>query len=88
MMEMRHAGKRFALFTPPPEDPDFARVRDHLIDTVSRAALRLRAQCAMAHGISIFETEALIVPDPDRPNFITVTTRPLAIVDPFVEPGP
>lgn len=87
-MSDRHAGKRFALFTPPPEDPDFARVRDHLVDTVSCAAMRLRAQCAMAHGISIFETEALIVPDPDRPNFITVTARPLAIADPFAEPEP
>lgn len=87
-MSDKHAGKRFALSTPPPEDTDFARVRDLLVDTVSRAAMRLRAQCAVEHGISIFETEATIVPDLDRPNFVTIIARPRAIVDPFVEPEP
>jgi hypothetical protein len=73
--------KRFALFTPPPEDPDFARVRDHLIDTVTRTAMRLRVNCAYANGISIFETAARITPDPDRPNFVTVTAYSLVAND-------
>lgn len=70
--------KRFALFTPPPADPEFERIRQHLIDTVTREAMRLRVRCAIAHGVSLFDTAARIDPDPDRPNFVTVTAYPLA----------
>jgi hypothetical protein len=77
---MGHANKRFALFAPPPEDPDFARVRDLLINTVTRAANKARAECAIAHGISFWETTATITPDPDKPNFVTVTAYPRAVV--------
>lgn len=72
-------GKRFALSLPPPEDPSFARIQELLLNTVTRTANRLRTQCAIAHNISFFETAVRIVPDPDRPSFITVTAYPLAI---------
>lgn len=76
----QHANKRFALFAPPPDDPDFTRVRDLLVDTVHRAANEARRKYAIAHGISFWETTATITPDPDKPNFITVTAYPRAIV--------
>lgn len=71
--------KRFALSMPPMGDPDFVRVRDCLVDTVMRTAIRLRAKCALEHNIPFFDTAVRIDPDPDRPNFITVTAYPLAI---------
>lgn len=71
--------KKFALFTPPPSDPDFDRIHEHLVDTVHRAALRLRTKCAIEHGISFWETAVTITPDPDRPNFVTITAYPCAI---------
>lgn len=77
----RHAGQRFALFTPPPEDPDFARVRDHLFSVVDQAAWQLRRRCAEAHGITVFDTRIDIIPDPDRPNFITLTAYPRVVVE-------
>lgn len=73
--------KRFALFTPPPEDPDFARVHEHLVSVVTHEAIRLRTKCAVAHGISFWDTAVKIVPDPDRPNVVTVTAYPLAVYD-------
>lgn len=76
----KHANKRFALFAPPPDDPDFARVRDYLMITVQRAAMEQRRKCAIACGISVFETYATITPDPDKPNFVTITAYPLAVV--------
>ncbi len=81
----RRADKRFALFTPSPDDPDFTRGRDFLIDTVTRAANRARYECAIAHGISFWETTATITPDPDKPNFVTVAAYPRAVVPPFRE---
>lgn len=81
MGSLQHADKRFALFAPPPDDPDFARVRDLLIDTVTRAVIKARAECANAHGISFWETAATITPDTDRPNFVTVTAYPHAMID-------
>jgi hypothetical protein len=74
--------KRFALSVPPPSDPRFDCVRNHLVDTVTREAIRLRVQCAIANGVSFLETAAEIVPDPDRPNIVTVTARPIAVVEP------
>ncbi len=76
----RHANKRFALFAPPPDDPDFVRVRDHLMSTVQWAAMDQRRKCALANDVSIFDTYATITPDPDRPNFVTITAYPLAVV--------
>lgn len=69
---------RFALSLPLQDDPRFAAVRDHLIETVTREAIRLRAQYAAMHGVSFLETEAMIVPDPDRPNILTVTAHAAA----------
>lgn len=65
--------KRFALSLPPRTDPRFDSVYGVLIDTVMRTAIRLRAQYAVANGVSFFDTAVDIVPDPDRPNVITVT---------------
>lgn len=73
--------KRFALFTPPPEDPDFARVREHLVNTVTHAAIRLRRECVIANRVSFWDTVVDITSDPDRPNFVTVTARPIAVYD-------
>lgn len=69
--------KRFALSLPPPTDERFDQVRQHLINLATREAAHARAQCAIANGVSFFETEAVIAPDPDRPNVIMITARVL-----------
>jgi hypothetical protein len=76
----KHANKRFALFVPPPDDPDFVHVRDYLMSTVQRAVMQQRRKCAAACGISVFETYATVSPDPDKPGFVTITAYPLAVV--------
>lgn len=76
-----HADRRFALFAPPPDDPNHERVRDALMSTVERAAMRLRAKCASEYGISIWDVEVVLTPDQDKPNFITLTAYPRAILD-------
>ena len=71
--------KRFALSLPDIADSDFERIHEYLVDTVTHEAMRLRVRCAVMYGISIFQTEATVTPDPDRPNVVTVTARPLAV---------
>jgi hypothetical protein len=74
--------KRFALSLPDVTDTEFDRIRDHLIDTVHRAAIRLRTKCAIENAVAFWETDVTITPDPDRPNVIIVTARPRAIPSP------
>lgn len=69
--------KRFALSLPPLADERFDRVLQHLVNTAIRKAAHARAQCAIANGVPFFETEAVITPDPDRPNVIMITARVL-----------
>jgi len=77
--------KLFALSFPDRSDPEFDRVREHLVDTVMRTAMRLRVQCAAKFNISIFDTEATITPDVNRPNVIEVTARPIARRSPHAD---
>ena len=74
--------KRFALSLPDIADPEFARIQALLIDTVTRTAIRLRTKCAIENGVSFLDIVVDIVPDADRPNVITVTARPIAVVKP------
>lgn len=54
------------------------RAVDYLLDECNRIAMRLRVKCAVAHGISIDDTYATAVPDPDNPNVVTITAYPRA----------
>jgi len=66
---------RFHLSVPQVDDPRYPATVQHLIDTVMREAIRLRAEFVAQHGISFFETTADIVPDRDNPHRISVSAR-------------
>jgi len=57
---------------------DFQQVHDFLLDAVHQIAMEQRRKCAAACSVSIWDTCATVVPDPDKPGFVIVTAYPLA----------
>jgi hypothetical protein len=57
---------------------DFQRVQDYMLDVVDRIAMQQRVKCATACGVSIEDTCATVVPDPDKPDWVIITAYPRA----------
>lgn len=67
--------KRIAVSLPPPEDERFLAIQKHLLNTALRVAMEQRIKCALANRVSVFETEATVTPDPDRPHVVVIAAQ-------------